>query len=45
MINTFKELSHYELSKFHFKVKKVNGATNEEKLKELKSVFTRFLTS
>ena len=34
MINTFKEISNYELSKFHFEVNKVNGATNEDKLKE-----------
>ena len=32
MINTFKELSHYELSKFHFNVDRVNEATNEDKL-------------
>ena len=34
MINTFKKLSLYEVSKFHFEVKKVNGATNEDKLNE-----------
>ena len=34
MINTFKEISHYELSEFHFEVKKVNGVTNEDKFKE-----------
>ena len=35
MINTFNELSHYELSKFRFEVKKVNGIINVDKLKEL----------
>ena len=32
MINTFKALSNYELSKCYFEVNIVNGATNEEKL-------------
>ena len=32
MINTFKALSHYELSKFDFYVDNVNEATNEDKL-------------
>ena len=33
MINTFKELSHYELSKFDFWIhKKVTEATNKNKL-------------
>ena len=32
MINTFKGLSHYELSKFDFNVREVNGVINEDKL-------------
>ena len=31
MINTFKDLSHYELSKFEFNVEKVTGTTNKDK--------------
>ena len=34
MINTFKELRHYELSKFHFKTDRVTEATRKDKLEE-----------